>query len=429
MNRYCIIRLNTPSTAAVVALIFGTMIGIARAADPKVESVRVPDGGIHPQVQTDSRGRVHLIYFKGDPKRGDIFYVRSDDAGTTFTPPIRVNSHPDSAVIIGTVRGPHLAIGKNDRPHVAWMGSDKAEPKGEGRSVPMLYTRLNDAGDGFEPQRNVVQTKPGLDGGGSVAADREGNVYVAWHAPDKGETHHRDGGHGSPKEEPRGDEKQAPQKHKRPAGHGDGDEEDRRVWVTRSRDDGKTFDAETAAVPKRTGSCACCGINMIAADGGRVFITFRSATEMVNRDIHVLASKDFGKTFEIAVVDPWRVGTCVMSTAAFAVRGDDVLGAWETLNQIRVAPLSGKGSEERTLSVPGEAKSRKHPAVAMNDRGEYAVAWAEGTGWNKGGAIVWQGFNSKGRPIADRAGRLDGLPAWSIPAVVADRDGTFKIIY
>ncbi len=36
-----------------------------------------------------------------------------------------------------------------------------------------------------------------------------------------------------------------------------------------------------------------------------------------------------------------RVGTCVMSTAGFAVRGNDVLGAWETTNQIRVAALSG----------------------------------------------------------------------------------------
>ena len=417
---------TTPRLAA--ALITLALLAEAVQADDagvSAETIRIPDGGIHPQAQIDTRGRLHLIYFKGDPKRGDIFYVRSDEAGAQFTPPMRVNSHPDSAVIIGTVRGPHLAIGKNDRPHVAWMGSDKAEPKGEGKSVPMLYTRLNDAGDSFEPQRNVVQSKPGLDGGGSVAADREGNVYVAWHAPG---AHHARGGHAEQKPGPGHDEKQPPGKHQRPAGHG-GDEEDRQVWVTRSRDDGKTFDAEMAAIPKKTGSCACCGMNMVAADGGLVFITFRSATDKVNRDIHVLASKDFGKTFKIATVDPWRVGTCVMSTAAFATRGRTVLGAWETMNQIRVATLSGNGSDEQTLSMPGEAKSRKHPALAMNDRGEYAVAWAEGTGWNKGGAIVWQVFDPKGQPITDRAGRLDGLAAWSIPAVVADANGTFRIIY
>ena len=146
-------------------------------------AVRVPGGGIQPQVQADDHGRVHMIYFTGDPARGDIYYVRSDDGGSTFSTPLRVNSQPQSAIAIGTVRGPHLALGKNGRVHVAWMGSDRAVPKIDGKAVPMLYTRLNDANDGFEPQRNVIQKYAGLDGGGAVAADSEGNVYVAWHAP------------------------------------------------------------------------------------------------------------------------------------------------------------------------------------------------------------------------------------------------------
>ena len=41
-------------------------------ADPVATALRVPDGGIYPQVETDSRGRAHVIYFKGDPLRGDI---------------------------------------------------------------------------------------------------------------------------------------------------------------------------------------------------------------------------------------------------------------------------------------------------------------------------------------------------------------------
>ena len=56
----------------------------------------------------------------------------------------------------------------------------------DGKRVPMLYTRMNVAGNGFEPERNVIRTRYGLDGGGSVAADVDGNVWVAWHAPEKG---------------------------------------------------------------------------------------------------------------------------------------------------------------------------------------------------------------------------------------------------
>src|SRR5439155_417169 len=118
--------------------------------------------------------------------------------------------------------GPHLAIGRFGRPHVAWMGSEKAEPKVNGKA-PMLYTRLTSTGDAFEQERNVVQKHPGLDGGGSVAADRDGNVYVAWHAPESSDS-----------------------------------EQDRQVWIARSHDDGATFDAESAAIPKKTGVCGCC---------------------------------------------------------------------------------------------------------------------------------------------------------------------------
>ena len=225
------------------------------------------------------------------------------------------------------------------------MGSDRAEPKALGKHIPMLYTRLNDAGDAFEPQRNVVQSHPGLDGGGSVAADRKGNVYLVWHAPE--DTSGGDSGHK----------------------HGDGGEEDRRVWVARSRDDGKTFETERAAITKRTGVCACCGLNVIASDDGRVLITFRSATATVNRDIHVLSSSDFGKTFAVAVVDPWKVGKCVMSTAAFALRGQEVLAAWETEEQVRLAPLGAVAADAKVESMPGKAKQRKHPSVAANADG------------------------------------------------------------
>jgi hypothetical protein len=246
----------------------------------------------------------------------------------------------------------------------------------------------------------VIASHPGLDGGGSVAADHIGNVYVAWHAPD----------------------------------HGDA-EEDRQVWTTRSKDDGKTFEPEIAAIPKKTGVCGCCGLNLIARDDGHVDIVFRSATEMVHRDIHVLTSKDFGQTFAIAAVDPWTVGKCVMSTAALAPRGDDVLAAWETKEQVQLASFgdarsaSPSPSPREPAGMPGRAKDRKHPSIAVNPNGDYVVAWTEGTGWNKGGAVAWQLFDATGQPIKGQAGRFSGLEPWSLPAVFATPDGHFRIVY
>ncbi len=45
----------------------------------------------------------------------------------------------------------------------------------------MFYSRLNDGGTAFEPERNLMTRTFGLDGGGTLAADTVGNVYVAWH--------------------------------------------------------------------------------------------------------------------------------------------------------------------------------------------------------------------------------------------------------
>ena len=38
----------------------------------------VPDSGIQQQAVVDDRGAIHLVFFKGDPAGGDLFYCRSE---------------------------------------------------------------------------------------------------------------------------------------------------------------------------------------------------------------------------------------------------------------------------------------------------------------------------------------------------------------
>src|SRR5215510_13958584 len=140
----------------------------ALQADGKVKLLRTPNGGIQPQAALDERGVLHMVYFSGEPQGGDLYYVRRDAGKTEFTSPLRVNSEPGSAVAIGTIRGAQLAVGKNGRVHIAWNG--RHNPDGNG--APMLYARMNDARAGFDPQMNVMQFSGGLDGGGSIAADK-----------------------------------------------------------------------------------------------------------------------------------------------------------------------------------------------------------------------------------------------------------------
>src|SRR5579885_3071125 len=154
----------------------------ARIDGPAVNLIRVPNAGIQPQI-VEQDGVVHLIYFSGAPEKGDIYYVKSRDFGRTFSKPLRVNHTPGSAIAIGNIRGAQMAIGRGGRVHVAWNGSAAAEPRGPAGETPMLYARMNDRGTAFEPERNVIQQAYGLDGGGSIAADSKGDVYVFWHAP------------------------------------------------------------------------------------------------------------------------------------------------------------------------------------------------------------------------------------------------------
>ncbi len=277
-----------------------------RNPSPRVELKRVPDSGIQPQAVTGADGTVHLVYFRGDPSAGDLYYVRSAD-GSTFSSPIRVNSLPGSAIAVGNIRGARLAVGRAGRVYVVWNGSQKAAEANGGRA-PMLFTRLNAEGTAFEPERNLIRSAYGIDGGGGIATDRTGRVYVFWHAPALGK-----------KGEPF-----------------------RQVWMTRSQDDGNTFEPERAAWQEPTGACACCSLNAFADERGDVYVLFRSAREAVHRDMYLLVSKDHGNTFAGSDISSWNVGYCVMSSEAFAMTSKHVLAAWETEKQIRFGAVGGR---------------------------------------------------------------------------------------
>jgi hypothetical protein len=231
-----------------------------------------------------------------------------------------------------------------------------------------------------------------------VAADERGNVYVAWHAPE----------------------------HK-----GNHDESDRRVWVAVSTDEGKSFAAERVLSPEPTGVCGCCGMRAFAADG-RLFALYRSATEAVNRDIHLLAADGKALARAKARIDstklaPMKSAVCVMSTADFTRGAKDVVAAYEGPDAVGYELLDPRTGEVREGVVVSK-KGVKHPAVAVNSKGEVLLAWAEGTGWNKGGAVAWQvAIPGNDHPLSGR-GR-EGLPVWSRPAAFARPDGSFVVVY
>ncbi len=367
--------------------------GAAVFAAPTVTLVRVPGGGIQPQAVTGADGTTHLIYLAGKPEAADVFYVRIGRDGKQSAP-IPVNQRRGLAIATGTIRGAQLAVGKNGRVHVAWNGNAKSLGL-DHKDAPLFYTRLNDAGAAFEAERNLITFAYGLDGGSSVAADDKGNLFVVWHgrAPDA------------------------------PAG-----ELGRAVFLAKSADDGKTFVPEKQISPKSGGVCPCCGLKAFAGPDGTVAVFYRVAPNAMQRDMSLLLSRDGGEIFKPVAGDAWRVGTCPMSSASLNAGPSGLLAAWETAGQIHGARLDRATTKFNALFTPKGGSKRKHPVIVANHRGETLLAWTEGTGWNKGGAVAWQVFGAKDQPTEVR-GRRDGVPVWSLVTAFPTPDGEFVVIY
>lgn len=382
----------------VTAAVFGSGNSVVVAGDEavQVQTLRVPDGGIQPRIASDQKGVVHLVYLKGDPGASDIFYTQLKPGETEFLPSVRVNSQPGSAIAMGTIRGAQIALGRDGLIHIAWNGSGKASPKNTFGTTPMLYTRSIDGGRSFEPQRNVMLRTSSLDGGGSVAADANGNVYVAWHASDEnsevGEAH-------------------------------------RKMWVTSSRDDGRTFSPEIAAIGNEIGACGCCGIAALSDKGGKVFLLYRAARNGEGRDMYLLRSGDKGHLFRESMLHPWKLTACPMSSACLINGKTSVFAAWETNTQVfftKIDPDSGGGSK---IASPPGGRGRKHPTIAENSRGQVLLAWAEGTGWQRGGTLAWRVFD-KDFTATNVEGKVhEGIPTWGFPAAISRPDGSFVIIH
>jgi hypothetical protein len=396
--------MKTSSIALAAAVLLWGLAPAVRgiAAGDSVVLVRVPHAGIQPEAVVDGRGTLHLLYFTGEPRAGDLFYVRSRDYGRTFSTPLRVNSQPGSAIATGTIRGGQLAIGRGGRVHVAWNGSDEAIPRGlinpaNGQpSAPFLYARSNAEGTAFEAQRNLTTRSFGVDGGGSIAADSEGNVYAAWHSLAAG---------------------------------GEQGEANRLVWIARSSDDGAAFAAEQPAWREPTGACGCCGVRMAMGPSNILYLLYRSATAMTHRDVFLLESTDRARTFRGSSVHPWEIATCAMTSMSIASSASAVFGAWETAGQVYFGAIDSKNARiPAATPAPGDGATRKHPRLAANASGEVLLVWTDGTAWARGGSLAWQSFDASGRATAI-AGTAPDVAAWSFAAPIARPDGRFVVFY
>jgi hypothetical protein len=365
---------------------------------PSVAILSTPDGGIQPQAAVDEQGIIHLVYFKGDPAAGDLFYATvtaRNGVLTAVAPTARVNSVAGSALATGTVRGAQIALGRNGAVHVAWHGSRPAGATGSS-NVTVWYARSSD-GRTFEPQRAVSDNTTGIDGS-TVAADTAGHVTVAWHAM--------------------GPRRRTGERDKT----GDAG---RTVYLAASTNDGASFARATPATSAPIGACGCCGLKAMFDRAGTLNLLYRAATDGRHRDTTWLTVAS-GVSRRPVRVDKWDLDACPMTTYALADAGQDVAAAWETAQQIYSATLNpATGAVSGLAAAPGTG-SRKHPSIAVNGAGARLLAWTEGTAWKRGGTFAWRVTDRTGVERASAA-NAGVVPVWGLVSAVALPDGSFVI--
>ena len=368
------------------------------ANQPPVDLIPMPDRGVQPQVQVAPSGVIHLVYHKGEPGEGDLFYVRMKPDLGEWSTPIQVNQLPHSVVATGTVRGHQLAVAHDGTVHVIWFGNKHwQEPKSEPSyaASPLMIATLPAGQEAFNPEKNLLSWTQYLDGGGSLAVDRRGAVFVAWHG--------------------RGDSKLE-------------GEQGREIFMSVSIDGGKTFSREQAVSKTPQGVCSCCGMRIYVDPQDGVHMLYRGLEGTTRPMVH-LHSTDRGKTFAYRLFDSWDIQACPMSLVSMAHDANGV--AWianEWESSIRLHRQLPNQAWVSQTPQDGAWKG-KHPWIAMGADGQVLLSWADGAGWGKGGQLRWALINAEGQTVfQNEAASSIELPVWSFASAVHVH-GRFKLFY
>lgn len=343
----------------------------------EVEYFPLPNGGIAPTMCTDAQGTVHLLYFMGDPKAGDMYYMRREKSAKSFTKPIQVNSSAKTAMVIGYTRGPDMAVSSAGDVHVSWLS---VGPSGGA----VYYAHKPNKKKSFSKQRAVSGATDGFDAGLSIAANGD-QVAVIWPA------------------------------------HGSGNSEQQRLlYAAWSQNGGDAFAKPIPLNAATPGICACCDIDAGFNAAGELQVLYRNASNSGRHATLLSQAKD---AFVVTEIDTWLVNQCPMSTFHVEGANPNSLMVWQTKNQILWSQIGA----QKKHTASGKGKNRKHPVIVANKDGVLCLAFSEGTGWNRGGSVECQVMSADGVLLA--AQRFDGLKPWSTPALVVQANGNFLITY
>jgi len=130
----------------------------------------------HPEVAVDAAGTLYVVWVYGGPSDFGIYFVRSTDAGGTFTAPKNISRTAESTGAFV----PELAAGAVGEVIAVWL--DEYEPY-PGQSEQIFFTRSTDSGDTFSaPVQVSFRWTPewSASSGPAVSTDALAQLYAGW---------------------------------------------------------------------------------------------------------------------------------------------------------------------------------------------------------------------------------------------------------
>ena len=313
--------------------------------------VIIGKGNISAAAVDSHSGRIYVAYYKTLNNASDIYISHSDNNGTTFSSPIRVNDIVGDATADDT-SPPVIKVASNGTVFVSWPYTDfnKYQSKFIYGYITLRIAHSTDGGNTFskaahlEPQDYGKFTQTYQDLG--ISPDSK-TVYIAWINANGTKGTFND-----------------------------------IVTMAKSTDGGNTF-SKGIPVDAENPACSCCKINMALDSKGDIYTSWRKLYATPNeatsrpldnnseyRQIVVAKSLDDARTFATPVKvydDKFLTNQCVMSGPQMAIDNKNNLHiVWYTgSNTTGFTP----GAYYAVSSNGGKNFSKPIPIVASNQLG------------------------------------------------------------
>ncbi|MDQ3063161.1 MAG: glycoside hydrolase, partial [Acidobacteriota bacterium] len=284
---------------------------------PQTIRVSAPEiDAAEPAIATSQNGNVFVAWVEhGTGKQANVLVQSFDKNGKPTGEKVRVNPQPGQAT---AWRGdpPSVAAAPDGAIYIVWTARGASA---EGNPTDIYLSASRDNGRSFAPPVKVNDdTIPTSHGMHSVAVDKTGQVYVAWldERNIKKEPQPSLSPAPAPSTPSNGEKSKHLHNHKEPNSE---------VFFSTSTDGGKTFAANKKLADE---VCPCCDTSILAAEDGKVYVSWRQVLPGELRHIAVISSTDKGNNFSALTIvsdDQWQIAACPVSGATLLSGADNSL--------------------------------------------------------------------------------------------------------